>query len=87
MAAPPLFPRIVTFISDPDDFEPVAFDLAHPIQRISEKGLQNLPFIRSLVADPGNSVTPGRMITFFLRDILLTLHGHPAIIPTFFLER
>jgi serine/threonine protein kinase len=79
MSALQLFPRIVDFISDPEGFAPEQFDLTKPVQPIPEKGFFDLTFFRRLVEDGNSSVTPGRKITFFLRDLLLTLQSHPAI--------
>jgi serine/threonine protein kinase len=82
MSAIQLFPRIVDFVSDHEALQWKEFDPTNPIQSISEKPHYDLTLLYRLVQDTDPPVAPGRKFTFFLRDLLLTLQDHPAIVST-----
>jgi hypothetical protein len=82
MYAVAAFPRIIDFISHPDEFSKDPFDPRQPIQRLSKAGAHDRAYLLLWVPADRIDPAPGTIITYFLRDLLITVQGHPSILPT-----
>jgi hypothetical protein len=87
MLAARRFARLVDSICSPNAFSADHLDAFSPTQPVSKRDAHDRGYLRlSVAAEPpshGSVCIPNpSFIIYYLRDLSITLQGHPAIFPT-----